>query len=180
MFTIMMMLTAMLSSLSTQTSAASHAEASVWEAPPAIYHAAYSPVGSQSSDSIYPSPSGEESLNGLTLQNRIEDANRIFGHFSGQAPAYMGGEEYHYPGLSVGAYEGWIYYVSVPASAGTFTLNGRSIPMDVHQIRAELGKPDFTAEDGFGYEHDGQAIKVFVDPRDGELRSVDLFDSSSV
>ncbi len=180
MFTIMMMLTAMLSSLSTQGSVPSHTEVSALSDKPAIYHAAYSKDQSPSDAAVYPAQSGSESLNGLTLQNRIEDANRLYGQPNNQVSAYMGGEEYRYDSLNVGAYEGWVYYVSVPASAGTFNLNGHELPMDASRIREELGRPDFTADDGFGYEHDGQAIKVFVDPFDGKLRSVDLFDSSSV
>ncbi|OWR26484.1 hypothetical protein CDO73_25655 [Saccharibacillus sp. O23] len=182
MFTIMMMLTAMLSSLSTQDSVPSHAQVSDFSQETAVYRTAYSDFTHVSSHraSAYPAASGSESINGLTLQNRIEDADRLYGKPSERVPAYMGGEEYRYDGLNVGVYEGWIYYVSVPASTGSFNLNGRSIPMDVDRIRDELGKPDFTADDGFGYEHDGQAIKIFVDPLDGKLRSVDLFDSSSV
>jgi len=180
MFTIMMMLTAVLSSLSTQASTPSHAAASPLIDSPAIYHAAYSADRSESNSAVYPSSSGSESLNGLTLQNRVEDAKRMYGNPHEQAPAYMGGEEYRYNHLNIGAYEGWIYYVSVPASAGSFTLNGHQLPMDLNKIRHELGQPDFTADDGFGYEHDGQAIKIFIDPQDGKLRSVDLFDSTSV
>ncbi len=180
MFKIMMLLTAMLSSLSTQDSLPSHAEASDVSRATAVYRTAYSADLSPHRDSVYPARSGIESINGLTLQNRIQDADRLYGEPSGQVPAYMGGEEYRYGVLNVGAYEGWIYYVSVPASTGSFSLNGYSIPMDADRIRHALGKPDFTADDGFGYEHDGQAIKVFVDPIDGSVRSVDLFDSSSV
>lgn len=180
MFTIMMMLTAMLSSLSTSDSFPAHAEASGISHTATVYRAAYSADVSPHHASAYPARSGIESINGLTLQNRIEDADRLYGEPGEHVPAYMGGEEYRYRGVNVGAYEGWIYYVSVPASAGAFSLNGYSIPMDADRIRAELGKPDFTADDGFGYEHDGQAIKIFVDPVDGKVRSVDLFDSSSV
>lgn len=180
MFTIMMILSAMLSSLSTQDSLPSHAEASGISHTTALYRAAYSAEFPSHRAPVYPARSGNESINGLTLQNRVADAEHLYGEPSERVPAYMGGEEYRYDGLNVGAYEGWIYYVSVPASTGSFNLNGYSIPMDAKRIRDELGKPDFTADDGFGYEHDGQAIKIFVDPHDGKVRSVDLFDSSSV
>ena len=177
MFTIMMLLTGMLSSFSTPDLAPSHAAASVNA--PTIVTSAFT-ASEPSSFSVYPSRSGLETLNGLTLQDRIQDANRLYGEASDKTSAYMAGDEYSYGDLKVGAYQDWIYYVSVPGSAGSFNLNGQELPMDGTQIRERLGTPDFTADDGFGYEHGGQAIKVFIDPRSGEIRSVDLFDNTSV
>ncbi|QDH20631.1 hypothetical protein [Saccharibacillus brassicae] len=179
MFTIMMLLTGMLSSFSTQDSAPSHTSAAL--DPPAIQQAGYflsdrAAAGAK----VYPARSGFESLNGLTLRDRIEDAERLHGPASRQVPAYMGGEERRYGEANVGLYEGWIYYVSVPGDAGSFTLNGQKLPMDADRIRASLGTPDFEAEDGFGYAHDGQAIKIFVEASTGTVRSVDLFDDTPV
>lgn len=176
MFTIMMLLTGMLSSFSTPDLAPSHATA---VNAPTIVTSLF-PASEPLSVSVYPSRSGVETLNGLTLQDRIQDADRLYGEASDKTSAYMAGDEYSYGELKVGAYEDWIYYVSVPGSVGHFNLNGRELPMDGDQIREHLGKPDFTADDGFGYEHDGQAIKVFIDPLNGEVRSVDLFDNTSV
>ncbi|WP_172257313.1 hypothetical protein [Saccharibacillus deserti] len=179
MFTIMMLLTGVLSSLSTQDQAPSSVSSAA--AVPAIYQSVHLASAQDSvSASLYPASSGYESLNGLTLQDRIEKANRLHGEPSERVPAYMAGEEYRYAAVHVGVYEEWIYYVSVPASEGSFTLNGHVLPMDAADIRERLGEPDFSADDGFGYEHDGQAIKVFVDPVSGLVRSIDLFDTSSV
>lgn len=178
MFTIMMLLTGMLSSFSTPDLVPSHTAAAV-NAPTTIVQSSFA-APEQTSVSVYPSRSGLETLNGLTLQDRIEDANRLYGEPLDKIPAYMAGEEYRYGNVKVGAYENWIYYVSVPGSAGSFNLNGRDLPMDGARIREQLGIPDFTADDGFGYEHDGQAIKVFIDSLNGEVRSVDLFDNNSV
>ncbi|WP_037291385.1 hypothetical protein [Saccharibacillus sacchari] len=177
MFTIMMLLTGMLSSFSTPDLAPSHAAAAVNA--PTIVTSAFT-ASEPLSVSAYPSQSGLETLNGLTLQDRIQDADRLYGEASDKTSAYMAGDEHNYGNVKVGAYEDWIYYVSVPGSTGHFNLNGRELPMDADQIREQLGMPDFTADDGFGYEHDGQAIKVFIDPLSGEVRSVDLFDNTSV
>lgn len=177
MFTIMMLLTGMLSSLSTPDLVPAHTAAAVNA--PTIVQSAFAPP-EQPSVSTYPAQTGLETLNGLTLQDRIEDANRLYGAASNKTSAYMAGDEYHYGDLKVGIYENWIYYISVPGSAGSFNLNGKDLPMDGAQIQKQLGTPDFTADDGFGYEHDGQAIKVFIDPLSGEVRSVDLFDNTSV
>ncbi|GGO07730.1 hypothetical protein [Saccharibacillus kuerlensis] len=182
MLTIMMLLTGMLSSLSNQDYSPSYA-ATVPHVMGAssIYHAAYAQtLPEQVQTPIYPAKSGFETLNGLTLQSRIEDANKLYGEPFERVPAYMAGEEHRYDGLSVGAYEDWIYYVSVPAEAGVFNLNGHELPMEIREIRARLGEPDFTADDGFGYEHQGQALKIFVDSSSGKVRSVELFDSTSV
>ncbi|NGZ77871.1 hypothetical protein [Saccharibacillus alkalitolerans] len=177
MFTIMMMLTGMLSSLSNQDYAPSYAASAPDTT--AVYRAAYQ-AQPQTPTAAYPASSGYETLNGLTLQDRIEKVGRLYGEPSERVPAYMAGEEYRYGGLNVGTYEKWIYYISVPSSAESFNLNGHELPMDGQRIREVLGEPDFTADDGFGYEHDGQALKVFVDPSTGSVRSVDLFDSTSV
>lgn len=177
MFTIMMLLTGMLSSLSTPDLVPSHTAVAV-NAPTIVQ--SHFVTAEQTSVAAYPSQTGLETLNGLTLQDRVEDANRLYGEASDKTPAYMAGEEYRYGDLKVGFYEDWIYYVSVPGSAGHFNLNGQDLPMDGAQIRKQLGTPDFTADDGFGYEHDGQAIKVFIDPLSGEVRSVDLFDTTSI
>ncbi|MEJ8306050.1 hypothetical protein [Saccharibacillus sacchari] len=177
MFTIMMLLTGMLSSLSAPDLVPSHNVAAVNA--PTIVQSAFVP-SEQAPVSVYPSQSGVETLNGLTLQDDIEDANRLYGEAANKIPAYMAGDEYHYGDVKVGAYENWIYYVSVPGSAGSFNLNGQDLPMDSTRIQQQLGTPDFTADDGFGYEHDGQAIKIFIDPSSGKVRSVDLFDNTSI
>ncbi|MDO3412782.1 hypothetical protein QWJ34_23645 [Saccharibacillus sp. CPCC 101409] len=173
MFTIMMLLTGMLSSLSMQnpvSAPAPHAASSAVYGS-AVHAAALAPV--------YPAGSGVEKLNGLSLDDRLDDVKALYGEPNDTAPAYMSGEEYRFDKANVGAYEGWVYYISVPGSAQAFDLNGRSIRMDKLAILAALGQPDFSAEDGFGYEHDGQALKFFIDPSSGDVRSVELFDSES-
>lgn len=179
MLTIMMLLTGMLSSLSTQDFAPSPIS-SVTTLPAAYQTTSSVIVDEHSLMSVYPAHSGNEMLNGLTLQDRIGKADHVHGSPYERVPAYMAGEEYRYENVNVGAYEQWIYYISVPASAGSFNLNGHEVPMNGSRILELLGSPDFRAEDGFGYEHDGQALKIFIDPSNGEVRSVDLFDNTSV
>ncbi|MCQ4088717.1 hypothetical protein [Saccharibacillus sp. JS10] len=177
MFTFMILITGMLSSLSTQDLAPSYATSAI-HAPIAVHQDSVENK-QQVQSTIYPANSGLETLNGITLQDRIRDVDALYGKPLEKRPAYMGGDEYLYGDLVVGAYQNWIDYVSVPASLEFFNLNGRDLPMDAKEIRKQLGRPDFVADDGFGYEHDGQAIKIFTDSQ-GEVRSVDLFDNSSV
>ncbi|WP_127588573.1 hypothetical protein [Paenibacillus koleovorans] len=85
---------------------------------------------------------------------------------------------YHYGNLQIGMSVEGIRFVRVLSTAGTIRIDGRSMPMTLEAIQAELGQPDFIAEDGLVYKRPQTALKLFFDMETQRLRSVDLFHRS--
>lgn len=97
--------------------------------------------------------------------------------------AYTGYTEYRYEDITVGLYEGMVYYVhadvdmNASASPGKIKLNGKWLFLESGGLALALGQPDFEAEDGDVYIRDLAAIKIYRDPETRTIVGVDLFDT---
>ncbi len=116
-------------------------------------------------------------LNGVSLEDSKADLLHKLGKPAEIAQTQAGYTEYRYDDLTVGLMDdGLIYYISVPVKAGAVELDGQHIALNKQEITRALGKPQFTADDGEGYNNDFYAFKVFTDPDTGHIVSADIFD----
>ncbi len=116
-------------------------------------------------------------LNGVSLEDTKADLLHKLGKPERIEKTDAGYTEYRYNDVTVGLMDdGMIYYVSVPVQAGSVELDGQRIELNKQEITETLGKPQFTADDGEGYNNDFYAFKVFTDPDTGEIVSADIFD----
>ncbi|PZD94975.1 hypothetical protein DNH61_15140 [Paenibacillus sambharensis] len=85
--------------------------------------------------------------------------------------------EYEYEHATVGFYDGVVEYIVVQPSKDKplLTLGEYVIPLKAELIRAALGEPDYEAEDGDVYIKGATALKVFKDPENGKITSVEAF-----
>lgn len=118
-------------------------------------------------------------LNGVSLEDTKADVIRKLGEPASIAENVSGYTEYRYKHLTVGLRDGLIYYISVPVTAGSVELDGQRIALNKQDITNALGQPQFTAEDGQGYNNEFYAFKVFTDPDTGHIVSADIFDALS-
>lgn len=86
-----------------------------------------------------------------------------------------GSKEFRYDGVTVGFYDGLIESVSVDAGEPAVAFGETVVPMDFEALAGALGEPDFIAEDGWVYEGQGIAVKLFLDESGQKLESVDAF-----
>lgn len=191
MITLMMLLAGILSpySGSAQGSAATPVQAVTavqpadYEATPVFHTEVATPKLTASTavysttDSVYDEQYSR--LNGISLADTREDVLRIKGKPLNIVKNELGDQEYQYQDVTIGFQDKWITYISVPAQAGTFTLDGRTLTIGRTEIREALGTPDFSAEDGEGYTNGWSALKVFTDSQTSAIRSVDIFDATS-
>lgn len=118
-------------------------------------------------------------LNGVSLEDTKADVIRKLGKPAQIAEDVSGYTEYRYDHVTVGMRDGLIYYISVPVQAGSIELDGQRIALNKQEITRALGEPQFTAEDGQGYNNEFYAFKVFTDPKTGDIVSADIFDTLS-
>ncbi|ANF98262.1 hypothetical protein AR543_21200 [Paenibacillus bovis] len=135
-------------------------------------------------ESVYEEPDTPDTLsyhtlNGVSLSDSRAELLDKKGEPLRQVKTDAGYTEYEYDDVKVGMMGNHIYYVSVPAHAGSLTLDGHSLRLNKQAITSELGEPDFTAEDGEGYNNDFYAFKVFTKPGTDEIVSADIFDTLS-
>ncbi|CAM4450000.1 hypothetical protein [Paenibacillus tarimensis] len=85
--------------------------------------------------------------------------------------------EYEYGHTTVGFYEGAVEYIVVkpPKDKPLFAIGENVIPLKAAHIREALGEPDYEAEDGDVYIKEATALKIFKDPGDGRITSVESF-----
>lgn len=69
---------------------------------------------------------------------------------------------YSYPSVRVAFYGEQVQYVDVPA-AEYITINDTPVPMTEEGLKACLGQPDFTAEDGIVFVREEAVLKLFID-----------------
>ncbi len=135
-------------------------------------------------DSVYEAPYTQDTLNystlnGVSLSDSRAELLEKKGEPLRKVQTDAGYTEYEYGDVKVGMMGEHIYYVSVPARAGSLTLDGHTLPFNKQAITSELGQPDFTADDGEGYNNDFYAFKVFTNPDTGEIVSADIFDTTT-
>lgn len=81
-----------------------------------------------------------------------------------------------YANIIIGFEGDQLDYIMVPKEAGHVNIGGQTLPVDIAAWKKAFGKPDFEAEDGFGYlDANGMAAKLFVDGSGSELTSIDFF-----
>lgn len=85
-----------------------------------------------------------------------------------------------YEDCKVGIYEQFIQYVVILPEAGTFELDGTTLPMQTDRLKKALGEPDWIAEDGLVYRSGNNVLKLFIQPGSGRLTSVHYFHAMSV
>lgn len=87
---------------------------------------------------------------------------------------------YEYGDMKVAFRDSLVLYVAVPAEAETVTVDGYPISAAKDAFRKAFGNPDFTAEDGEVYIREGGALKLFIDPDTGVLRSIHYFPAAGL
>ncbi|MDN4068124.1 hypothetical protein QYF50_09525 [Paenibacillus vini] len=121
-----------------------------------------------------------DSMDGITLYDDYKSVLSKKGEpDSADKDPYTGYTEFRYDGLTIGLYEGLVYYVHTGPSPEKMSLNGISIPLQEVWLRHYFGEPDFVAEDGDVYIRGNAALKVYRDPLSGEVTGVDLFDDAA-
>lgn len=116
-------------------------------------------------------------LEGLSLGDSSAAVKNAWGEPDAVGPDdwLSGCDIWHYAdGRNVSVCDGFVEVVQIGAQAKKIDLSGREIPMDDGSLREALGKPDFSAEDGWGVAAGSEALKVFVDAG-GNVSSLDLF-----
>lgn len=121
-----------------------------------------------------------DSMEGVTLYDDFKSVLSKKGEpDSVNKDPYTGYTEFCYDGLTIGLYEGLVYYVHIGPSPEKMSLNGISIPLQEVWLRQYFGEPDFVAEDGDVYIRGNAALKVYKDPLSGEVTGADLFDEAA-
>ncbi|AJY73884.1 hypothetical protein [Paenibacillus beijingensis] len=117
-------------------------------------------------------------INGVSLSDGKADVMRKLG-LPAAAPAdeqLSSRTSWIYPGITIGFDGDQLNYILIPKEAGEVKVGGLTLPVDIEAWKNAFGKPDFEAEDGFGYvDANGMAAKLFVDGSSGKLTSIDFF-----
>ncbi|MEC0246957.1 hypothetical protein P4H65_14280 [Paenibacillus chitinolyticus] len=82
-----------------------------------------------------------------------------------------------YPDCSVAVGDYGVEYVEVTTEHKQITIDGKQVANNLQALEKTLGEPYWVAEDGLVYTQDNQALKLFVDPDTGQLKSVHFFSS---
>jgi len=77
--------------------------------------------------------------------------------------------------VAVGEYG--VEYVEVTPDHKQINLDGKPVANNLQALEKTLGEPYWVAEDGLVYTQDSQALKLFIDPDSGQLKSVHFFSS---
>ena len=121
-----------------------------------------------------------ETINGVAMDGDLSEVLAVLGEPTERTTdELLGTEEYHYPGLTVGLYEGLVDYVVVPASAGSVRLGDTEIALELAQLRELLGEPDLVADDGLVYVRGPLALKLFTDAEGSVLSTLEVFWAAS-
>ncbi|MEF2967541.1 hypothetical protein V3851_17070 [Paenibacillus sp. M1] len=121
-----------------------------------------------------------DSMGDISLSDNLESVlNKKGKPDAVEKDPYTGFTECRYGKLTVGLYEGVVYYVHTGSSPDKIILNGISIPLDKFWLRHFLGEPDYVAEDGDVYMRGNAALKIYRDPLSGKITGADLFDEAA-
>ncbi|MFS0837951.1 hypothetical protein [Paenibacillus sp. 1P03SA] len=141
-------------------------------AKPAVVLAEQTPAGASGSVKL-------EHVNGISLS---DDENTIVKH-KGEPTSVRKDEFFgdtkilEYPDCSVAVGEYGVEYVEVTPEHKQITIDGKRVANNLQALEKTLGEPYWVAEDGLVYTQDSQALKLFVDPDSGRLKSVQFFSS---
>jgi|GEM_PF-3014924 len=136
---------------------------------------------SEVADSGAPAPEfAFETINGVAMDVDLSEVLAVLGEPTERTTdELLGTEEYHYPGMTVGLYEGLVDYVVVPASAGSVRIGDTETLLELAQLRELLGEPDLVADDGLVYVRGPFALKLFTDAEGSALSTMEVFWASS-
>lgn len=120
-----------------------------------------------------------ERINGISLSDDVETIVKHKGEpISVRKDEFFGDTkilEYRDCRVAVGDYG--VEYVEVTPEQKQITIDGKQVANNLQALEKTLGEPYWVAEDGLVYTQDKQALKLFVDPDSGQLKSVHFFSS---
>ncbi|MCZ8519683.1 MULTISPECIES: hypothetical protein [Paenibacillus] len=119
-------------------------------------------------------------VNGLSVDDDLKTLYEIKGEPAAveKDPLFKDEQIFVYPDCRVGLYQNFIQYVMVPADSGMIEIDGQRLELSADSLKAALGEPDWTAEDGLVYRRGQAALKLFISADTGLLTSVHYFHSS--
>jgi len=86
---------------------------------------------------------------------------------------------YEYANMTVNFQDQLVDYVEISNEATTLWLDQTEIPATIEAIKAALGEPDYTAEDGIVFQRNEALLKLFIDPNNGELETIAYYHIAS-
>lgn len=152
------------------------------QAPVFLYDDSASEVSlTESSAPEVPAPEiAFETINGVAMDGDLSEVLAVLGEPTERTTdELLGTEEYHYPGLTVGLYEGLVDYVVVPASGGSVRLGDTEAVLALTQLRELLGEPNHVADDGLVYVRGPLALKLFTDAEGSALSTLEVYWAAS-
>jgi len=120
-------------------------------------------------------------VNGLSLTDDLKTVYEMKGQPSAiiQDEILQSLQTYQFDDCFVTMIDGSIEYIAVPGKLKQIDIDGERISMDAESLRRKLGSPYFIGEDGIVYKSGVNALKIYLDPRNGDVLSVHYFHTAS-
>lgn len=120
-----------------------------------------------------------DTLNDISLSDQTEDVIGKKGKPDKVTLDKLTGyTEYHYKDVTVGLFDGQVYYVHLGADAKEMKVNKQWVALQPSSLNRAFGPADYTAEDGDVYTRGYSAIKIYRDAA-GAVQGIDLFDAGA-
>lgn len=88
-------------------------------------------------------------------------------------------EEWFYPNMTVGFYDGEVEYIIIPADIPEFQVGEFVFRVDYDELRATFGEPEFVAEDGIVYVRGSYCMKLMISEQSQVMTAVHFYWSHS-